>query len=91
VLSDKQAFIDWAIAEGADVNTIKDRKVRGVPLIYAVDENKPALVKQLLDAGANPDLENFLGKTAKDYAEDPAILQMLEAASKSGAEADSLR
>ena len=32
------------------------------PLMYAIDENKEACVKALIDGGADPNLENTVGR-----------------------------
>mgnify|MGYP002136588126 CR=1 FL=1 len=48
---------------------INQQDVHGyTPLMYAVLENKPELVKALLDKGADPHITNKLGKTAMHIA-----------------------
>ena len=77
IREDKAAFIDWALENGVEVNTMEEKRRHGVPLILAAYKDDAVLVKRLLEAGADPMAENFLGKTAADYAEDDEILQML--------------
>lgn len=59
------------------------------PLIRAVQVHDIEVVRQLLDAGANPDrTDNVTGKSARDYAKDearyPQIAKLLADAPKGG-------
>jgi len=59
------------------------------PLIRAVQVHDINVVRELLDAGANPDrTDNVTGKSARDYARDearyPQILKLLTDAPKGG-------
>ncbi|RED17107.1 ankyrin repeat domain-containing protein [Parasphingopyxis lamellibrachiae] len=58
---------DWLRIVDADLNA---RNNRGeTPLILAVQQRNAALVRQLVDAGANPDIaDSVIGLSARDYA-----------------------
>lgn len=58
---------DWLRIVNADLNA---RNNRGeTPLILAVQQRNAALVRQLVDAGANPDIaDSVIGLSARDYA-----------------------
>ena len=77
IRENRQAFIDWALGDSVAINTMQKRKIHGSPLILAASRGDIELVKRLLEAGADPSLENFLGQTAKDRAEDPAVIELL--------------
>lgn len=58
---------DWLRIVDADLNA---RNNRGeTPLILAVQQRNAALVRQLVDAGANPDIaDSVIGLSARNYA-----------------------
>lgn len=58
-----------ALAAGADINNRDDALDNDTPLIQAIRGFKePAVIKWLLDHGADPSLTNDKGQTAADYA-----------------------
>ncbi|WP_299321613.1 ankyrin repeat domain-containing protein [Parasphingopyxis sp.] len=75
--------VNWLRIVNADLNA---RNNRGeTPLILAVHQRNGAIVRQLVDAGANPDIaDSVVGLSARDYAaRDPrasAILEILDSA-----------
>lgn len=58
---------DWLRIVDADLNA---RNNRGeTPLVLAVQQRNAALVRQLIEAGANPDIaDSVIGLSARDYA-----------------------
>ncbi len=74
---------NWLRIVRADLNA---RNNRGeTPLILAVQQRHGAVVRQLVDAGANPDIaDSVIGLSARDYAardgRSQAILDILESA-----------
>jgi uncharacterized protein len=61
----------------------KENKRGETPLIVAVQQRRPALVRALLEAGANPDKRDFVaGYSARDYAKRdsrmPELLKLIE-------------
>lgn len=75
------------IKYGANVNTANTSGE--TPLIRAVQVHDIEVVRQLLNAGANPDrTDNVTGKSARDYAKDetryPQIAKLLADAPKGG-------
>jgi ankyrin repeat protein len=58
---------NWLRIVDADLNA---RNNRGeTPLVLAVQQRNAALVRQLIDAGANPDIgDSVIGLSARDYA-----------------------
>ena len=77
IKTDRADVVEVLLEKGMDVN---QKDVHGyTSLMYAVLENKPALVKTLLDKGADPHIINKLGKTAMHIAlesKDPQSLAM---------------
>jgi len=73
-----EIVMKYLLEAGANPN------IRGVrdstALITAAYKNLSDTVKLLLNAGANPLLEDNEGNTAKDYAENPEIINMLQEA-----------
>lgn len=75
--------VNWLRIVNADLNA---RNNRGeTPLILAVHQRHGAIVRQLVDAGANPDIaDSVVGLSARDYAARDAragdILEILESA-----------
>jgi uncharacterized protein len=62
------------------------------PLIVAVQQRHPAVVKRLLEAGANPDkTDNATGRSARDYAKEDRrsleILRLIETTKPAAAKA----
>ena len=77
--NDNVEIVKFLIEVGFDVNTHDNE--RWTPLMSAVYKNKPDFVEVLLKAGADPDMKNKEGKTAKDYARlnpNPEILKIFE-------------
>ena len=74
------------VTAGADVNAKGDQDA--TPLFNAVMGESPEVVSFLLSAGANPKIANGYNRLVLDYAKNvsasPAILQLLEKASKGG-------
>lgn len=74
---------NWLRIVSADMNA---RNNRGeTPLILAVQQRHGAMVRQLVDAGANPDIaDSVVGLSARDYAardgRSQAILEILDSA-----------
>jgi ankyrin repeat protein len=59
--------VDWLLAKGAKVDGAN--KMGETPLIVAVQQRNPGLVRTLLEAGANPDkADSAAGLSARDYA-----------------------
>ena len=54
------------LARGADINT--QDNVKFTPLLYAVANDYPEVVKVLLEEGADPFLEDCVGRNSFDYA-----------------------
>lgn len=75
--------VNWLRIVNADLNA---RNNRGeTPLILAVHQRNGAIVRQLVDAGANPDIaDSVVGLSARDYAARDAraadILEILNSA-----------
>ncbi len=58
-----------------DIHTLKDG---GTALHIAVQQNHPAVVKLLLDHGANVNLKDTYGQTPRQYAQTDEIIQLFE-------------
>lgn len=75
--------IHWLNVIEANVNARNDRGE--TPLILAVQQRNPEIVRRLIEAGADPDItDSVVGMSARDYAERDTrgarILAMLEQA-----------
>jgi uncharacterized protein len=71
ILSKKSyPVVKLLIEKGADVN--RSNIYKETPLMKAAQSNLPAIVKLLLDSGANKAGKNDYGKSAMDYAEETA-------------------
>lgn len=66
------------LAKGADTNA--KRGIGVTALMLAAEENRIAVVEALINGGADVGVEDEDGDTALDYAEDPAIREMLNRA-----------
>lgn len=66
------------VAEGADVNAKKKDQDERTPLHYAAEFGKIAVVKVLLEMGADPLLKNMNDNTPRDLAKDDEIKKLLE-------------
>eukprot|EP00049_Salpingoeca_infusionum_P019554 m.362398 g.362398 ORF g.362398 m.362398 type:complete len:420 (+) comp20438_c0_seq1:138-1397(+) len=66
----KLAVVPYLLSQGADINARNDRGV--TPLMIAVTASKgPAIIRTLLDAGADPTIKNWrYRKTALELAHD---------------------
>ena len=74
--------IEWLLSLGARADA--PNRMGETPLIIAVQQRQPRIVRVLLDAGANPDkTDAAAGYSAREYAERDTrgrqILQMIEA------------
>lgn len=68
------------VAQGADVN-FQMPQTLGTALMSAAQNDRPAVVRYLLDQGADPTLQDWGGRTALDYAKmtgDKALIAMLQ-------------
>lgn len=75
--------IEWLIEAGAKVDEPNRRGE--TPLIVAVQQRRPAIVRMLLDKGANPDRrDSVVGLSARDYAKRDTrsreLLRLIESA-----------
>lgn len=82
-------FSAIALSRGDDVNrmveddpTQLERKMsrnehHRRPLHHAADKNRPAMVRLILDLGADATIADASGATPMSYASDPAIVEML--------------
>lgn len=82
--------VNWLRIVNADLNARNDRGE--TPLILAVHQRNGGIVRQLVDAGANPDIaDSVVGLSARDYAardaRATAILEILDAAETQSEEA----
>jgi ankyrin repeat protein len=70
--------VDWLLKIGARVDGAN--RMGETPLIIAVQQRETAIIRQLLDAGANPDkTDNAAGYSARDYAtRDPRAREILK-------------
>jgi ankyrin repeat protein len=60
--------IHWLTTIEADVNAANSRGE--TPLILAVQQRNETVIRQLIEAGADPDIiDNVVGMSARDYAE----------------------
>ena len=78
--------IHWLTTIEADINAANNRGE--TPLILAVEQHNTEIVRQLVEAGADPDIsDNVVGMSARDYAARDArsrrILEILEGADAS--------
>jgi ankyrin repeat protein/WD40 repeat protein len=67
ILGEQEAAVKWVIEKGGSVNLTALEK-NFSPLMFAVAKGNAAIVKFLLDKGANRNLKDIYGKTAIDYA-----------------------
>ena len=77
--------VNWLRIVNADLNARNDRGE--TPLILAVQQRNGTIVRQLIDAGASPDIaDSVVGLSARDYAARDAraadILEILDSAEK---------
>jgi ankyrin repeat protein len=75
--------VHWLNVVEADVNATNGRGE--TPLVLAVQQRNEDIVRQLVEAGADPDIrDNVIGMSARDYAErdtrGAAILALLDQA-----------
>ena len=63
------AVIKETLDKGANPNVFKSKIERITPLMVAARVNNVAVIKLLIDYGANRDLEDFIGRDAYEYAE----------------------
>lgn len=75
--------VNWLRIVRADLNSRNDRGE--TPLVLAVQQRHGGIVRQLVDAGANPDIaDSVIGLSARDYAardsRSAGILEILESA-----------
>jgi len=84
--------IKYAIEKGADINAqanyipggihfvgVKEHFHLATPLLVAVINNNPEMVKLLLEEGANPNIKDSAKKIPADYAADlPEVLSLLK-------------
>ncbi len=74
---DNRELAFWAIENGVDVNAYAKDESRGTALILAAADDDLEMVQRLLDAGADPDMENRNGRTALDYADEQSVIDLL--------------
>jgi ankyrin repeat protein len=55
----------WLLAHGADINANDYDKIGETPLSLAVQRSHPAMVALLLRRGADPDIDGWMGLTAR--------------------------
>ncbi len=55
---------NWLLNQGADVNASSEIRVGNTPLDYAVQRQHLEMVRFLLDAGANPNIQTWMSITA---------------------------
>jgi len=70
----------WAVANGADVNAVRNHGRRASALMVAAGDDNLEWVELLLAHGADPTLTNDEGETALDLASDE-VAELLRAAS----------
>ena len=75
--------VHWLNVINANVNATNSRGE--TPLVLAVQQHNEAIVRQLIEAGANPDIaDSVVGMSARDYAERDSrgehILELLDQA-----------
>lgn len=71
VNSGKAKAVSFLLGAGAPVNAATDEG--NTPLMFAVMNDAPALVRLLTEHGANPDLRNAEGRSAADFSRSSAI------------------
>lgn len=94
IRADDSVEIARAIANGAAVNATGKQEVS--PLMIAVDAQKPAAVKALLQAGANPNIKAVDGNTAvslatENYTANPNGHAIMLAVMHAGGDPNTLR
>jgi ankyrin repeat protein len=82
--------VRWLNVVNADVNARNDRGE--TPLVLAVQQRNAAIVRQLVEAGANPDIaDSVVGLSARDYAvrdgRSQHIVEILDSAQQSDEQA----
>ncbi len=87
---DKQRkdLVAWLIEQGANPNGITPNTS---PLVYAIWNKDPEMIRLLIKYGSNPDLDMGDGMTPRSVAEgrgNPAVIETLDQSGKGDMEAD---
>lgn len=83
---DNRKLAFWALEHGADVNAYVADANRATALMEAAHDDDLELVQRLLDAGADPNVQNQNGRTALDYADEQSVIDLLTSVTVPAAE-----
>ncbi|WP_067272842.1 ankyrin repeat domain-containing protein [Mitsuaria sp. 7] len=69
VRADRYRVAEWLLDHGASVNANEAERIGETPLCFAVQRGYPEMVALLLKRGADPDINGWMGLTARIRAQ----------------------